>query len=85
MPHIAIVGNLSEGFTAHGPFVDFDAASQWAEGKESWVMELQNPEGRLKASVRIRLAEAEIEFEAAGRRGVALADEIDRLRKELEQ
>ena len=41
--HVALVGNLTEGFTAYGPFKDFDEAAQWAEGRESWVMELKDP------------------------------------------
>lgn len=48
--HIALVGNLSGGYRAFGPFSDFDAAAVWADGpdhgvgKESWIMELEDPE-----------------------------------------
>ena len=40
---IALIGNLSEGFGAVGPFMDFDDATKWADGQESWILTLQNP------------------------------------------
>lgn len=40
---IAMVGSLSEGFTAYGPFADFDAACKMADGDPSWIMTLEDP------------------------------------------
>lgn len=40
---VALVGNISEGYDAVGPFTDFDEAARWAEGRESWIMNMQSP------------------------------------------
>jgi len=40
---VALVGNLSEGYGAVGPFADFDEACAWAEGQDSWIITMQNP------------------------------------------
>jgi hypothetical protein len=42
---IVIVGNLSEGFTAVGPFEDMEAAlsSDAASGPDTWCMTLVEP------------------------------------------
>lgn len=41
---VAIFGNLSEGFTAYGPFASFDAAASFSNGQdESWIMTLKDP------------------------------------------
>lgn len=50
-PTIVLVGNLSEGFKAVGPFPDHDAAAAWATGAESWVMTLEAPEPKKKRHV----------------------------------
>lgn len=39
--HIALKGNISEGFTAHGPYPSFDAACIAHEWEEVWIMELE--------------------------------------------
>lgn len=43
---VALYGNVSEGFTAVGPFPDFDSAAAWCEGRplDGWVMTLTAPE-----------------------------------------
>lgn len=40
---VALVGNISDGFGAVGPFADFDEACRWADGQESWIMTMQSP------------------------------------------
>lgn len=40
---VALVGNLSDGYQAVGPFVDFEEAARWAEGQESWILTMQSP------------------------------------------
>lgn len=44
--HIVITGNPVDGFTYHGPFADFDAASDWTEGESAadcdwWIAPLE--------------------------------------------
>ena len=42
---IVVVGNMSDGFTFHGPFDNFDEAAEWAmDETESWVATLYPPE-----------------------------------------
>lgn len=36
-------GNVSEGFTAYGPYDSVDEALEAWEGAEGWVMELRLP------------------------------------------
>lgn len=38
---IFLAGNVSEGFTAFGPYEDFGAAADAHDGEEGWVMTLQ--------------------------------------------
>lgn len=38
---VVLVGNLSEGFRAHGPYESFDEACVVHENQESWVMTLE--------------------------------------------
>lgn len=40
---VAMVGNPSDGYTAVGPYDDFDAAANAHEGDECWVMTLIPP------------------------------------------
>lgn len=41
---VALIGNLSDGYGAVGPFVDFQEAELWADGQEEvWLFTLQNP------------------------------------------
>ena len=42
-PCVAMVGNISDGYTSFGPFVDFEAASEFAENEESWITTLVKP------------------------------------------
>jgi len=41
--HVVLIGNLSDGFRAVGPFVEFDEAADWASNwlTDSWVMTLE--------------------------------------------
>lgn len=39
-------GNLSDGFRPAGPFLSFDDAAAYCEGKEAWVMEMKGPGNR---------------------------------------
>lgn len=48
--YIVMSGNLNEGFTAYGPYPDFEDAASACEGAEAWIMSLGT------------LAEAEIEL-----------------------
>lgn len=45
-PTVLLRGNLSEGFAAYGPFVDFDAAASWDTANpsnfDSWIMHMGN-------------------------------------------
>lgn len=40
---VVLVGNLSDGFTAYGPYDSFDEACAAHENEESWVMTLEPP------------------------------------------
>lgn len=40
---VALIGNLSEGFKAVGPFKDFDEATVFCTGRESWIMTVEDP------------------------------------------
>jgi len=40
---VVLLGNMSEGYRAVGPFLDRDLASAWSEGLDSWVCALENP------------------------------------------
>lgn len=42
-PHVALIGNLTEGFRAVGPFEDFDEAAEVTDGVDSWIMTLVLP------------------------------------------
>jgi len=44
MSTIALVGNISEGFTAYGPYRDFDEAAAAHTGPDVWLMELESAE-----------------------------------------
>ena len=37
---IALVGNVSDGFTPYGPYPNFDVAIDAWDGEECWIMEL---------------------------------------------
>lgn len=41
MKAMVLVGNLSEGFVAYGPYDSFDEACEAHDGEESWVMTLE--------------------------------------------
>lgn len=43
--HVALVGNLSDGYTAYGPYSSFDVAASNTEGLQhpSWIMSLVRP------------------------------------------
>ena len=43
-PAVAIIGNLSDGFKVVGPFENFDAAAEFAEGHQSWITQILTPE-----------------------------------------
>lgn len=41
---VFMLGNISEGYKAVGPFEDFDTACEWGEGYHGWIMELNHPD-----------------------------------------
>jgi len=43
---IVLVGNLSDGFRAHGPYKDFDVAAANHTGVDVWIMSLEGPVAR---------------------------------------
>jgi hypothetical protein len=48
MSAIILVGNISDGFSAVGPFATFDAAAAWSESNDqlkqgTWIMPLEPP------------------------------------------
>jgi len=51
-PHIVLIGNISDGYTAVGPFENFDDGADWADQDEeavikgSWIISLQPPKER---------------------------------------
>ena len=49
MKYVAIVGNLSEGFTVVGPYADLDAAARAHPGWGEWIMPVQSAEEWRKA------------------------------------
>jgi hypothetical protein len=50
---VYLAGNVSEGFTAYGPFKDFDECCDECDGVEGWVMEMHSI-----TELRRRLADA---------------------------
>ena len=44
--YVALIGNISDGFEAYGPFSSFDLASDYADRFDdmSWIMELHDAE-----------------------------------------
>ena len=42
--YLVMSGNLNEGFTAYGPYPDFEDAAEACEGVEAWIMSLNPPE-----------------------------------------
>ena len=46
-PCVVMVGNLSEGYVAFGPFASFDEATAWCDANghagDSWVLTLKKP------------------------------------------
>ena len=40
--HIVLVGSLSEGFKAFGPYENFDMAAEHHPGGDVWIMELDD-------------------------------------------
>jgi|TARA_R100001530_G_scaffold31868_3_gene25040 hypothetical protein len=42
--YVVLVGNISDGFSAYGPFDSFDSASLYADkfNEMSWIMEMVN-------------------------------------------
>lgn len=40
---VALVGSLSEGYGAVGPFTNSLEAARWAEDQEAWIMTMQSP------------------------------------------
>jgi hypothetical protein len=51
---VVLVGNLSDGFTAYGPYDSFDEACAAHENEESWVMTLEEPKNSDGAGVEYR-------------------------------
>ena len=56
-PALLMVGNLSEGFKAYGPFPNFDAASAWCDehcgsSMTTWIMRLRSTDMPYARSVR---------------------------------
>lgn len=48
---VVMIGNMSDGFSAVGPFKSWDAACEWSDkhcGGLAWVMTLGSPEAALK-------------------------------------
>lgn len=41
--YVAMVGNLSGGYRAVGPFEDFEDAAQAMDFVECWIMTLESP------------------------------------------
>jgi hypothetical protein len=41
--YVALCGNLSEGFSVHGPYACFDDAADAHVLAECWIMEMQPP------------------------------------------
>ncbi len=39
--HVALLGNISEGFRAVGPFNSFDEAAKATDMQESWILSLE--------------------------------------------
>ena len=40
---VVLVGNISEGFGAVGPFANSLEAARWSEDQEAWIMTMQSP------------------------------------------
>lgn len=40
--HVTMVGNLSEGYYVTCPHLSFDEACEEHEGRESWIMTIEN-------------------------------------------
>lgn len=56
---IVMVGNIGDGYTAHGPFASFDEAADWAQqyaADYSWVMTLHRPMTELEQASAMLLA-----------------------------
>jgi len=51
--YVVLVGNMSDGFSAYGPFYSFDSASLCADkfDEMSWIMEMYNAEPPKKPSL----------------------------------
>jgi len=53
-PCIVVEGNLSDGYTFHGPFADFDDATEWCDRYGTpfgtWVSTLHSPKERTDVS-----------------------------------
>jgi len=41
---IVMVGNLSEGYVAYGPYATFGDAAEAHDSEECWIMEVTNKE-----------------------------------------
>lgn len=55
---IVMVGNIGDGYTAHGPFASFDEAAEWAQkhaADYSWVMTLHRPMTELEQATAMLL------------------------------
>lgn len=63
---VVLIGNLSDGYGAVGPFIDFDEATRWADGpdgqEEAWLFTLQNPYEEFDSAKRDIAAEMAAEM-----------------------
>lgn len=55
MSHVALVGNLSEGYVAFGPYENFDDAATNHPGPDVWIVEMKKPEPARRARLLTRL------------------------------
>jgi hypothetical protein len=42
-PYVVLVGNLSDGYQAFGPYPDIELAFEAHGGDECWMMQMQTP------------------------------------------
>ena len=64
-PCVALVGNLSEGYTAYGPYADFEEAADAHPGPDVWIVSVYAPpeRGMSEAEFRRAAQEARREYE----------------------
>jgi hypothetical protein len=41
--YIVLIGNITEGYAAVGPFADIEEADAYAMGPDCWLMDLESP------------------------------------------